>query len=349
MSRNIISGLLILLAVLAARAGTEPKDSQEIAQLVSQGDLFFKRNNFVQALDAYRKADKISKHTCASCYLRIFEVDRRLGDLSTALDDSKRAIKAAGDDKTLAIKALFDRATLLMEMAGKPSDKKLKEAEQEFREALALDPGFALGHFYLGTVLLRQERDDDGVAELKIFVATPGPNPKAVAMAQREIANPILGREPIAPDFSFSSLDGSTITNDGLRGKVVLLDFWATWCPPCRDSVPTLLGIRKKYAERPFEIVGVSADDDKGAWQAFVAAHHMDWPDHFDGGGSVCDLFNVHSFPTYIVLDRDGFIRFRESGFDGDVAIELEEAIDKALKRPPMLQPAAPPVPTAQN
>jgi hypothetical protein len=95
--------------------------------------------------------------------------------------------------------------------------------------------------------------------------------------------------------------------------------------------------------------VGVSADGDKGAWQAFVAAHHMHWPDHFDGGGSVRDLFDVHSFPTYIVLDRDGFIRSRQSGFDADVAIELEEAIDKALKRPPMLQPAARPVPTAQN
>lgn len=121
----------------------------------------------------------------------------------------------------------------------------------------------------------------------------------------------------------------------------MLLDFWATWCPPCRESVPALLGLRKKYADRPFEIVGISSDNDQQVWQAFIAAHHMDWPDHFDGAGSVAELFNVHAFPTYIVLDRDGFIRFRQSGFGEMTSGELAEAIDKALKRPPMLQPVA--------
>ena len=77
----------------------------------------------------------------------------------------------------------------------------------------------------------------------------------------------------------------------------------------------------------------------------------MDWPDHFDGGGTVAGLFDVHAFPTYIVLDRDGFIRFRKSGYgESETASDLREAIDKALKRPQMPQaPAAAAPSSAQN
>jgi thiol-disulfide isomerase/thioredoxin len=342
----------VFFPVRPAAAKTEPADSPEVAQMVAQGDLFAAKKQFDKALDAYRKADKLAKHACAACDFRMFEIDRKLGDLSAALDDAKHAEKAAGNDKRLAVTAHVYRGDLLAAMAGKPSDKKLKEAEEELREALMIAPELRIAHFDLGTVLLKQERDEEGVAELKIYAAMPGADPKTVAQALREIANPILAREPMAPDFSFASFDGGTISNEALRGKVVLLDFWATWCPPCRDSVPTLLDIRKKYAERPVEIVGISADNDQQAWQTLIAAHHMDWPDHFDGAGTVAELFDVHAFPTYIVLDRDGFIRFRKSGFgEGETAAELQEAIDKALKRPPMPQvPAAAAAPSsAQN
>jgi thiol-disulfide isomerase/thioredoxin len=338
--------LLIFVAARTSRAETEPADSSELAQLVAQGDALAAEKHLDKALDAYRKADKFAKHACAACNLRMLDLDVELGDLSAALDDAKRAITAATDNKQLAVDAHEERAALLSEMSGKPTDKKLKEAEDDLRAALAIEPRLKTAHFELGIVLLKQGRDPDGVAELKTFTAMQGADPKSVAVALRDIANPVLAREPIAPDFSFLSFDGERISSETLRGKVVLLDFWATWCPPCRESVPALVRLRAKYAGQPFEIVGISRDHDDRAWQAFIDAHHMDWPDHYDGSGSVSELFSVHAFPTYIVMDREGIMRFRQSGFDTTTPGELQAAIDKALKMPPTAQSTPAPATT---
>ncbi|MGD1103279.1 MAG: redoxin family protein [Terriglobia bacterium] len=329
--------LLIAILLIAASAGpgTSQGNSDAVAQALAKGDAFLKEKDFPKAMDAYRKADKLSHHACAECYLKMFMADRQAGDLPAALDDAKRAAKAAGDNKSLAGQGHLLRAALLAQMAGKPSDKKLKEAEDETRQALALDPSLVIAHYSLGTILIRQERDNEGIAELKNYIAAPGASPKNVSEARRIIANPIRAREPFAPDFSFTTLEGQTISNAVLRGKVVLIDFWATWCGPCRASVPTLLLIRKKYLQRPVQLVGISSDENEQGWKRFIASHQMDWPEYIDLSGQVRELFDVHSYPTYVVVDRDGIIRFRQSGFGEFSQGELEEAIDKALKRPP--------------
>jgi hypothetical protein len=80
--------------------------------------------------------------------------------------------------------------------------------------------------------------------------------------------------------------------------------------------------------------VGVSSDDDQDVWKTFIAAQHMDWAEYIDLSGNVQESFKIESFPTYIVLDKDGVIRFRQSGFGQTTAMELDEAIGKAIKRP---------------
>jgi len=334
MSKCLRFLIVLLWIASSAGPGISQGNSDAVAQALAQGDAFLKRKDFQQAIDAYRKADKLSRHTCAECYLRMFTADRQTGDLPAALDDAKRAVKAAGDNKILAGRGHLLRGALLAQMAGKPSDKKLKEAEDETRQALALDPSQVIAHYNLGQILIRQERDSEGVVELKDYIAAPGANPKTVSEARRMIADPIRAREPFAPDFSFTTLEGQTISNALLRGKVVLLDFWGTWCGPCRESVPTLLAIRKKYLQRPVELVGVSSDQDEQAWKRFIASNHMDWPEYIDLTGQVRERFAVDSYPTYVVVDRDGIIRFRQSGFSELSKEDLEEAIDKALKRP---------------
>lgn len=348
MSKCLRFLITLLLIASSTGPGIGQGNSDAVAQALAQGDAFLNKRDFPRAMDAYRKADKLSHHTCTECYLRMFTVERQAGDLSAALDDAKRAVKAAGDNKILAGQCHLIRAALLAQMAGKPSDKKLKEAEDETRQALALDPSQVIGHYNLGEILIRQERDSEGIVELKDYIAAPGASPKTVSEARRMIANPLRAREPFAPDFSFTTLEGQTISNAALRGKVVLLDFWATWCGPCRASVPTLLLIRKKYLQRPVQLVGISSDQDKQAWKRFIASNHMDWPEYIDLSGQVRELFNVHSYPTYMVVDRDGVICFRQSGFGELSGGELEEAIDKALKRPPQPGIAAASAPTPE-
>ena len=307
--------------------------SDPVQQALAQGDLYASKRKYELALEAYHRADKAAKHGSAVCYMKLAAVERKLGDFPGALDDTKKALKVAGDDKALARQAHMQRGALLAQMAGKPSDKKLKEAEEELRQALAVEPGHALAHFNLGVVLLRQERDSEGLAELNASLATKGLDSATEAEARKMMAAPIRARAPFAPDFSFTTHQNQDISNASLRGRVVLLDFWGTWCPPCRESVPILRNLNKKYAGKAFQLVGVSSDDDEDVWRTFTEAQHMDWQEYIDLSGTVLEAFKIESFPTYVVLDKDGVIRFRRSGLGQDTQGELEDAINKALKK----------------
>jgi thiol-disulfide isomerase/thioredoxin len=182
-------------------------------------------------------------------------------------------------------------------------------------------------------VLLRQERDAEGIPELNTFVSSPNADSRSIAEARLVIANPIRARTPFAPHFSFATHENQNISNASLRGKVVLLDFWGTWCPPCRESVPILRDLNKKYAGKPFQLVGISSDNDEDVWRTFIQAQHMDWSEYIDLSDEVLQAFKIESFPTYIVLDKDGVIRFRQSGLGEYTQGELADAINKALKR----------------
>jgi thiol-disulfide isomerase/thioredoxin len=326
-----------ILSFLVAAAGAVPMAAQEpsdpVAQALSVGDLYSSKRKYELALDAYHKADKLSHHSSAACYLKIAGVERKLGDFSSALDDAKKAAKAASGDRSIAVRAHLLRATLLSQMSGKPTDKKLKEAEEEIRQALALDSANALARYDLGFVLLKQERDAEGVAELNGYLSMPGGDSDTVLEARRMVANPLRARAPFAPDFSFTTYQRQDISNATLRGKVVLVDFWGTWCPPCRESVPALRNLNKKYAGKPFQLVSVSSDDDEDVWKTFIKAERMEWPQYIDLPGEVLHAFKVDSFPTFVVLDKDGVVRFRQSGEGPETEIELEDTINKYLRR----------------
>jgi len=337
--------LALLSTLTQAQSPSDP-----IAKAISQGDLFQSKRKYELALDSYRKADKLSHHSSAAIYIKLAAVEIKMGDFPSALDDSKKAVKAAGDNKALAVEAHLLRSTLLTQMSGKPSDKKLREAEDELRQALALDPAQPITHYNLGMVLLKQERDADGLAEMNTFVAAPAADPATVAEARRIIASPIRAREPFAPDFNFTTLEKENISNTSLRGKVILLDFWGTWCPPCRESVPILRNLNKKYSGKAFQLVGVSSDEDEDVWRTYIEAQHMNWSEYIDLSGDVQSAFKIESFPTYIVLDKDGVVRYRQSGLGDSTQGDIEDAINKALKRnsdPALLAAASVPAASA--
>jgi len=346
MPRLILAVLFLCISAPAISAQTisDPQTASDpVSQALSQGDLYLSKHKYDLAIEAYQKADKLSHHTSPTAYLRLASTERKLGAFSMALDDAKHAEKVAGSDRTSAVQAHQVRAALLTQMAGKSTDKKLKEAEDELRQALALDVPQSLTHYDLGMVLIKQERDAEGVAELNAFVAAPDADPKTVIEARRVIANPIRGREPFAPDFSFTTKGNQNISNASLRGKVVLLDFWATWCPPCRESLPMVRGIDKKYSGKQVQVVSISGDDDEDVWRTFTTAQNMTWSQYIDLSDEVETSFKVDSIPTFVVLDKDGVIRFRQSGLGDSTAGDIEDAINKALKRPsdPALAAAA--------
>lgn len=330
---TIFAAMLIVGAAPRAGAQDAVEVSSPVATLVSQGDGYMAHRDYVRALESYQKAEKASHHECSACLLRETKVYKTAGDFNTALDCAKKAEKEAGDNKREMAEALLVHANLLAAVSSKPKDKKLVEAVSDTRQALTLDPGETIAHFNLGVLLMKQEQDADGAAELKAYLASTNPDAATAKAAREDIADPRRAREPFAPEFAFTTLENEQVSLASLHGKVALLDFWGSWCPPCRASIPTIAGLQKDFAKKQVEFIGISSDDDADAWQKFIAANRMVWPEYLDSDGHVQRAFAVDSYPTYIVLDRNGVIRFRQSGFDEQQSGgELSEALDKALK-----------------
>lgn len=114
------------------------------------------------------------------------------------------------------------------------------------------------------------------------------------------------------PDFSEKDLNGNPISVAALKGKVVLIDFWATWCGPCRAELPNVIETYKKFHPQGFEIIGVSLDSDRAKLDAFLQAQDgMTWPQFFDGQGwnnALGAKYGVESIPFTILIGADGKI-----------------------------------------
>lgn len=135
------------------------------------------------------------------------------------------------------------------------------------------------------------------------------------------------------PAYSAASLAGDSVSLAALRGKVVLLNVWATWCHPCRDEIPELQALHERYAERGLELVGVSVDAESAdnAIRAFMRDFRMTYPVWRDPGERVSAQFHVVGVPATFLIDREGVLRWRKTGpiQPGDVtlAAALEEAL----------------------
>ncbi len=130
------------------------------------------------------------------------------------------------------------------------------------------------------------------------------------------------------PTIKFTAVDGTKFDLAQWRGKVVLVDFWATWCPPCRREVPTIVAAYRKLHDKGFEVVGISLDQSKEQLMVFTKNNGMPWPQYFDGKGWENELstrFHIEGLPTMWLLDKQGRIR------NDDPSDNLEAEITKLL------------------
>ncbi len=126
---------------------------------------------------------------------------------------------------------------------------------------------------------------------------------------------PPSGRTFVAPDFALPDLAGNVKRLSDFRGKVVLLNFWATWCPPCRAEMPSMEILYQAYNDQGFELLAVSSDVQGAAIvQPFMEKYRLSFPTLLDMSGRVNGMYGVRSIPTSYVLDRQGRVVSREMG-----------------------------------
>ena len=137
---------------------------------------------------------------------------------------------------------------------------------------------------------------------------------------------------PFAPEFSLPQLSGETLKLSDYRGKIVLLDFWATWCDPCRDEIPQFVALQNKLGNRGFQIIGISMDDSPEPVRDFYQQFKMNYPVVM-GNAQIGELYGgILGLPITFVIGREGRIYFKHIGAT-DISL-LNREIEGLLQAP---------------
>ena len=324
-------GMLASLPKPAATWTAAAQDLDYDEEFMKGRDLY-RRGKYEDALKSFKRANDLRDKKSAECYGWMSETYIALEAYKNAIECADKTIELANGDRQLLLKAYNNKGLALQSSAERKDQKKLQAAEAVFRQGLAIEGAPAILRYNLGVALLQQNRDEEGITELKQYVKDQ-PNGGYLEMARNMSKDPRRARENFAPDFAFTSSEGEHITLEDLRGKVVLLDFWGTWCPPCVESVPELRNLYKRYSkDGTFTIIGISSDNDEQEWREFTVKNKMVWPQYRDENHQILRAYGIRAFPTYILIDHEGIVRFSSIGLSWQRSASLSDAISKQIK-----------------
>jgi thiol-disulfide isomerase/thioredoxin len=148
---------------------------------------------------------------------------------------------------------------------------------------------------------------------------------------KRDAENTGSGVYPLAPDFALTSLDGKSLRLSGFRGKVVLLDFWATWCVPCKTQIPKFIELQNKLASSGLQVVGLSIDDDADVVHKFYREMKMNYPVALADARLAREYGGVLGLPIAFIINREGYIVTRHQGETSSEMLERE--LTRVLQR----------------
>lgn len=142
-------------------------------------------------------------------------------------------------------------------------------------------------------------------------------------------AKPISGD---AADFTLKSRSGKNLRLSDYRGQVVMLNFWASWCGPCRQEMPIMEKFYKRYKKLGFVILGVNVEEDSSKANGYLRDIRVSFPILYDNTNSTSKLYNVNAMPTTVMIDRNGKMRYLHEGFKSGTEKEYKKEIRKLLK-----------------
>lgn len=260
--------------------------------------------------DIDRAAALVGEHHSASAKVKDLLIPAM--QMGASGEKLLKAVSEKATDKPTKATALFLRGYAIAQNIDDEEDEKkqaalVKEATDLMTEAKKLAPGAPVGRG--GTIEAFATKEIEGLAALT-----------ALAVGQP------------APEVESLLLDGKKVKLSDYKGKVVLLDIWATWCPPCRAMIPHEREMVAKLKDKPFVLVSVSADDKKETLNAFLEKEAMPWVHWWDNGpqSAVLKKYRVRAFPTLYLIDHSGVIRHKWVGAPGND--KLDAAVDELVK-----------------
>ena len=135
-----------------------------------------------------------------------------------------------------------------------------------------------------------------------------------------------------APDFTLKSMSGSNVKLSEHRGEVVMINFWASWCAPCRQEMPLLEDLYKRYKDGGFTLLGVNVEEDSSAAQNLLKQVRVSFPILFDNTNSVSQLYKVEAMPSTVILDRDGNVRYLHKGYLPGYEDEYQKQVRELIR-----------------
>jgi thiol-disulfide isomerase/thioredoxin len=286
------------------------------------------RGHAASALNRFREADQLDGGHCFMCELEAWDAAMQAADFKVAEEQATAMLgNVAGPAMKARAEFMLGKAWLA-DGRKESLNKDFVAAEAAFHAALQLKPDYLDCIYEDGKALAYLNHDDLAIARFQLFLKLAGPNDLNYARVQRFVANPDLARSRLAANFRVTTLDGKNITLESLAGKVVLLDFWAIWCPPCHIALPHLKKIVTEFAGQPFVALSISLDSDDGKWREFTSKNHMTWPQYRDGGysGEISRLYGVQGVPTTAIIDAEGVLQRQFVGSE-DIEGKLRQLV----------------------
>jgi thiol-disulfide isomerase/thioredoxin len=333
--RPVLCVLLLLLFIRCGVTQTAAAENNSIDREIQHGEMAVRQGNYAEAKLHFEQAEKLGGHSAEiSAGIAISELQMDHYEAARQREAKVLELVSADHDRAEAYN-LIGTAWLREAAQGPGNMDMLRSAEESFQRAAKLDPVFDTAFFNLGNALLRQNREEEGKAAFGNFIGAAEKNPAY------EQGLPSAPQAP-APGFNVMDSGGHVVSSDSLRGRFVLLDYWATWCGPCMRALPAMHQLAHYFPPSQFTLISVNEDSpDQEVWRKFITLQKMDWTQVWDKNAEMFHDFGLAprpdlSIPRYVLVDGNGFVRRVYDGTDplGLVVGQVARIVDAAPKIP---------------